>query len=205
MERLQDRFRAAHTQVLGISVDSKFCHAGWALSLGGISFPLLSDFQPKGATAQAYGLYLDEPGITDRATVIIDAGGIVRHVSSVTPAGERDIAELAALCEGVDKAYADSAEGGELPARPAAGKLPAGAELYVKSSCGFSAWTLQARQNLHLEDVLPVKNVTEDAAAKAALEKGGGKGQAPCLKIGDEWTYESADIIAKLVSSTAKL
>lgn len=200
MERLQDRFLAANTQVLGISVDSKFCHAGWAVSLGGISFPLLADFQPKGATAQAYGLYLDTPGITDRATVIIDAGGIVRHASSVTPAGSRDIAELAALCEGVDKAYE-----GKLPARTPRGKLPAGAELYVKSSCGFSAWTLQARQNLHLEDVLPVKNVTEDAAAKAALEKSGGKGQAPCLKIGDEWIYESADIIAKLVDSTAKL
>ena len=38
------RFRAAHTQVLGVSVDSVFCHANWAASMGGVSFPLLADF-----------------------------------------------------------------------------------------------------------------------------------------------------------------
>jgi len=63
-EALISRFHAAHTQVLGISVDSIFCHAGWAQSLGGISFPLLADFNPKGAVAESYGLYLKDAGIT---------------------------------------------------------------------------------------------------------------------------------------------
>lgn len=199
MERLQDRFSAANTVVLGVSVDSKFCHAGWAQSLGGISFPLLADFQPKGATAKAYGLYLDEPGITDRATVIIDAGGVVRHASSVGPGGSRDIEELAALCEEVNNAYA-----GDLPAADA----PAGlgdATLYVKSACGFSLWALQARDNLGLADALPVKNVTEDAAAMEALKASGGKEQAPCLITGAEALYESADIIKYMVEKTTAL
>ena len=99
MEDLLDRFHAANTQVLGVSIDSIYCHANWAMSLGGISFPLLSDFNPKGAVADSYGLYLDEAGIDDRATVIVDATGVVRHVSSVTPSGKRDIAELAGLRE----------------------------------------------------------------------------------------------------------
>ena len=102
MQQLTPRFQAAHTQVLGISIDSIFCHGSWAQSLGGISFPLLSDFHPKGSVAQSYGLYLEDAGITDRATVIVDSSGIVRHVSSVTPAGRRNIEELAALCETVD-------------------------------------------------------------------------------------------------------
>ena len=85
MEQLLPRFRAAHTQVLGISVDSVYCHANWARDLGGISFPLLADFEPKGAVGARYGLYLDGPGIDDRATVIVDATGVVRHASSVTP------------------------------------------------------------------------------------------------------------------------
>jgi glutaredoxin len=200
VERLQDRFRAAHTQVLGISVDSKFCHAGWAGSLGGISFPLLADFQPKGATAKEYGLYLEEPGITDRATVIIDAAGNVKHASSVGPGGERDIEELLKLCEEVDKGY-----DGDLPAFEAGGSLESGATLYVKSSCGFSAWALEARKNLHLEAALPIKNVSEDSAAMSELESGGGKGQAPCLKVGDKYMYEAAQIIGYLCEKTSSL
>jgi len=200
VERLQDRFRAANTQVLGVSVDSKFCHAGWAQSLGGISFPLLADFQPKGATAQAYGLYLDEPGITDRATVIIDAGGVVRHASSVGPGGSRDIAELAALCEEIDAAYEGEPAGADAPTG-----LEQGAALYVKSACGFSAWTLQARDNLHLQDALPVRNVTDDPAAMAALKEATGKEQAPCLIVNGEALLESADIIKHLVTRTTDI
>ncbi len=200
MERLQDRFARAHTQVLGVSVDSKFCHAGWAQSLGGVSFPLLADFQPKGAVARDYGLYLDEPGITDRATVIIDAAGVVRHASSVGPAGSRDIDELAALCEELDAEHGQGLE--DVPA-PAG--LEPDAELFVKSLCGFSLWTLQARDNLHLQEALPVRNVTEDADAMARLRELTGKEQAPCLVVGDTPLLESADIIKHLVSRATNL
>ena len=200
MEALQNRFLAANTQVLGVSIDSVYCHLNWAMSLGGISFPLLADFQPKGAVAAAYGLYLEEAGITDRATVIIDAGGVVRHASSVTPSGSRDIEELAALCEEVDKAYE-----GKLEQIPSPAGLEQGATLYVKSSCGFSAWTLQARDNLHLQDALPVKNVSEDSSAMAELEKLTGKQQAPCLVGGDKPMLESAEIISHLVSRATSI
>ena len=94
VEALLERFEAAHTQVLGVSVDSVHCHANWGRDLGGVSFPLLADFHPKGGVAQSYGLYLEDKGITDRATVIIDKTGVVRHASSVTPSGERDIEAL---------------------------------------------------------------------------------------------------------------
>ncbi len=86
-------------------MDSQYCHKAWAKSLGGITFPLLSDFHPKGETARAFGLWLEDKGITDRATVIIDKSGVIRHHSSVGPAGKRDIGEIAKLCEGVDKEY----------------------------------------------------------------------------------------------------
>lgn len=200
MERLQNRFRAAHTQVLGISVDSHFTHAGWGVSLGGISFPLLADFHEKGAVAKAYGLYLDAAGITDRATVIIDADGVVQHASSVSPAGSRDIEELAALCEGVDQAYQ-----GSLADYSAAGSLGSGATLFVKSSCGFSTWAMQARENLHLQDKIALRNVTEDAKARKELNDLTGKDQAPCLVVGGTPIFESADIISHLVNATTDI
>jgi len=200
VERLLDRFRAAHTQVLGVSVDSMHCHAGWAVSLGGISFPLLQDFHPRGEVARSYGLYLEDKGITDRATVIIDAAGIVRHASSVTPAGARNIEELAALCEAVDREH-----GAGLPPFPEPPGLEPDTVLYVKSSCGFSLKTLQARQNLHLEQLLPVRNVTEDPAAMETVQRLTGAPQAPCLVVGGKPMLESADIIRYLTGRMTDL
>lgn len=187
------RFRAAHTQVLGISVDSVYCHANWARDLGGISFPLLADFEPKGAVGRKYGLYLEGAGIDDRATVIVDASGVVRHVSSVTPSGRRDIGALAVLCEQVDERHEGTLEAIAQPAGP-----PQDAVLYVKSRCGFSRATLVVRDNLHLQQRLPLKNVTEDAEARAELLALAGKDQAPCLVTGGKPLHESADIIRYL-------
>ncbi len=194
------RFRAAHTQVLGVSVDSIFCHANWAQSLGGISFPLLADFHPKGAMTSSFGLYLDGAGITDRATVVIDAGGTVRHVSSVTPSGKRDIEELAALCEEIDREHGASLA--EVPSPEGVASVDA---LYVKSSCGFSRKVLLVCDNLHLGDSLTIKNVSDDAAARDELVRLAGTDQAPCLVVGGKPLQESDDIVRDLVGRSAPL
>ena len=103
LEALKNEFRACDTQILGVSVDSRFCHDNWAKSLGGISFPLLQDFHPKGDVAKKYGVFLEDKGIIDRATVIIDKQGVVRYATSVTPAGERNPKELLAECQKINK------------------------------------------------------------------------------------------------------
>ncbi len=200
MERLLARFRSAHTQVLGVSVDSVFSHANWAKSMGGISFPLLSDFHPKGAMARTYGLYLEDKGITDRATVIIDASGVVRHASSVTPAGRRNIDDLAAMCEKLDQAY-----GTGLPAFPGPEGVPGGATLFVKSACGASRAAMLALSNLHLDGKLTLRNISEDPAAREEIVKMSGKDQAPCLVVAGRAIHESKDIIARLVTSTTDI
>lgn len=185
---------------MGLSVDSIYCHANWAQSLGGVSFPLLSDFHPKGEVARSYGMYLADKGITDRATVLIDAGGVVRYAASVTPAGQRDMAELASVCEEVAAGYPD-----QLAAQPPPGLEP-DTYLFVKSNCGFSRAVLLARTNLRLgDDVLPVRNVSEDATALARLEELTGKQQAPCLVRGDQPMFESKEIIGYLVSRVTGL
>ncbi len=96
LNALQSEFDAAGTQVLGLSVDSKFCHKAWANGFGGIAFPLLADFNPKGAVAQSYGLYLEDAGIGDRATVLIDKDGKVVWSESVGPGGARVPGDLLA-------------------------------------------------------------------------------------------------------------
>ena len=53
--------------------------------------------------AKKYGAYLEDKGITDRATVIIDKQGVVRYAASVTPAGERNLKELLTECQEINK------------------------------------------------------------------------------------------------------
>jgi len=73
------QFEGYNTQVLGISVDHIPCLKAWAESLGGISYPLLSDFWPHGTVAEKFGV-LREEGYTERALFIIDKKGTVRYV-----------------------------------------------------------------------------------------------------------------------------
>ncbi len=73
------KFAGLDTQVLGISVDSVPCLTAWAKDLGGITYPLLSDFWPHGAVAQQFGVLRSE-GYTERAIFIIDKQGVIRYV-----------------------------------------------------------------------------------------------------------------------------
>jgi len=68
-----------NAQVLGISVDHVPCLKAWADSLGGVSFPLLSDFWPHGRVANQFGV-LREDGITERAIFIVDPDGVICYV-----------------------------------------------------------------------------------------------------------------------------
>lgn len=65
--------------VLGVSVDSVPSLKAWAESLGGIHYPLLSDFYPHGEIAARYGV-LRTDGRSERALFIIDKQGVVRYV-----------------------------------------------------------------------------------------------------------------------------
>ena len=71
-------FQKLNAEVLGVSVDSVHSHKAWAESLGGIDFPLLSDF--KKDMARAYGIYIDNEGCSLRGTFIIDTEGVVRYM-----------------------------------------------------------------------------------------------------------------------------
>lgn len=81
------RFEEHDTQVLGISVDSIPSHEAWQKSVGGITYPLCSDFYPHGAVAETYGVLRNE-GMSERALFIIDKEGKIRFID-VHPIGEQ--------------------------------------------------------------------------------------------------------------------
>jgi peroxiredoxin len=70
-------FHRFGAQLLGISVDSVWCHSAFAESRH-LHFPLLADFEPKGAVARLYGAYRQHDGTSERALFVIDRDGIVR-------------------------------------------------------------------------------------------------------------------------------
>jgi len=76
-------FQGHDAELLGISVDGVWCHRAFAQQRK-LHFPLLADFEPKGAVAQTYGVYRETDGFAERALFVIDGDGIVRW-SYVSP------------------------------------------------------------------------------------------------------------------------
>src|SRR5215471_21715932 len=72
-------FERRNAQVLGISIDQVFSNEAWAKSMGGLSYPLLSDNWPYGYVATQYGV-LRGSGTTERAIFVIDQQGIIRYI-----------------------------------------------------------------------------------------------------------------------------
>ncbi len=86
---LRDRpFDTESVRVLTVSVDSVYAHKVWA-GQEGYHFPLLSDFWPHGAVAQAYGVFDAQRGCAQRGTFIVDRSGIIRF-SELQLTGARD-------------------------------------------------------------------------------------------------------------------
>ena len=65
---------------MGILCDSVYTLKAWADSLGGVKYPLCSDYWPHGAVTRAYGVFNEEVGRPERAIIVVDAGGIVRYI-----------------------------------------------------------------------------------------------------------------------------
>jgi len=70
-------FARHNAQLIGISVDSKWSHLAFC-EANKFRFPLLADFEPKGAVARLYGVYNEKDGECDRALYVIDEKGIIR-------------------------------------------------------------------------------------------------------------------------------
>jgi peroxiredoxin len=70
-------FRRLDAEVLGISVDGVWCHQAYAEARN-LRFPLLADFEPKGAVSRLYGAYRERDGFSERALFLIDREGVIR-------------------------------------------------------------------------------------------------------------------------------
>ena len=72
-----DEFEAAGARLFGVSCDASWSQKAFREKLG-VSIEQLSDFEPKGRTARAFGAYFAPGGMTNRALVIVGPDGVVR-------------------------------------------------------------------------------------------------------------------------------
>ena len=82
-------YENAHTQTLAISVGPPPTHKIWAMQ-SGFTFPVLSDFWPHGAVAQAYGVFNHDAGFPNRGTFVVDRSGIIAFAEMKGPGEARD-------------------------------------------------------------------------------------------------------------------
>ncbi|RME52122.1 peroxiredoxin [Candidatus Woesearchaeota archaeon] len=68
-----------NAEVLSVSTDTEFVHKAWfdnSKTIAKVKFPMVAD--PTGKICKAYGTYIDEEGLSLRATFIIDPDGVVK-------------------------------------------------------------------------------------------------------------------------------
>jgi peroxiredoxin len=82
---LMPEFAEFRAQIIGISVDGVWCHLAFSKDRK-LHFPLLADFEPKGAVARQFGVYREDAGESERALFVIGAGGVISW-SYVSPVG----------------------------------------------------------------------------------------------------------------------
>ena len=76
-EEVRDEIAEQDARVFAVSCDQPDSQQAFRRSLG-VSIPQLSDFEPKGAASQAFGVYFEPTGVSNRALVIVDPEGVVQ-------------------------------------------------------------------------------------------------------------------------------
>lgn len=101
-------FSDYNAQVIGISVDSAWSHMAFSKDRN-FHFPLLADFEPKGAVSKLYGCYNGVKGCSDRALFIIDEDGVVcwREIypEGINPGVDGVLEALESINSNTDKEY----------------------------------------------------------------------------------------------------
>jgi peroxiredoxin 2/4 len=85
-------FKKAGAEVIGVSVDSVYSHKDWVEKIGGLKYPLLSDFNK--IVSRNYEVLIEEKGFTVRATFIIDPEGAIKYFTMSDIGVGRSVSEI---------------------------------------------------------------------------------------------------------------
>ncbi|MDI3540177.1 MAG: hypothetical protein PWR29_1335 [Methanolobus sp.] len=97
MQLLEDnfeRFQATNAVALGISIDSVHSKKAWARDLGVENTLFLADFWPHGQVARMYGMFDEDMGVSERASIVVDENMKIRFVKVYETRSLPDIEEI---------------------------------------------------------------------------------------------------------------
>jgi glutaredoxin len=155
----------------------------WAEDLGGVNFPLLSDFYPHGAIARRYGVFRAQDGHSERALFIVDKRGLVRYVDVHDIDKQPDNDVLLAQLRRIEPRLAARMAVKE---EPELGEIPSeGIVMYCTSWCPACR---RARRLLNERGVAYTEiDINKTAGAKDRLrELAGGNLSTPTFEINGE-------------------
>lgn len=90
----RDVFESRDAVLIGISCDNVPSLHAWVAEMGGVWFPVASDFWPHGALARQLGILRPE-GVSERALFVIDKKGIIRFIDVHDINSRPDLGQLA--------------------------------------------------------------------------------------------------------------
>ncbi|MFB0534794.1 MAG: peroxiredoxin [Anaerolineae bacterium] len=94
LEKFKADFDRLDAVALGLSVDSVPCKKAWAEDMGVKETSLLADFWPHGGVAQAFGIFREKNGFSQRAVFLVDREGVVRFKKIYPMREVPDIGEI---------------------------------------------------------------------------------------------------------------
>ncbi|MDR0366320.1 MAG: peroxiredoxin [Bifidobacteriaceae bacterium] len=92
---LYDQFQELGTEIYSVSTDTHFCHKAWhdtSDAISTIGFPMIGD--PSGQVTRGFGVMIEETGLAERATFLINPEGIIKAVEISDGAVGRDARDL---------------------------------------------------------------------------------------------------------------
>jgi peroxiredoxin (alkyl hydroperoxide reductase subunit C) len=96
-----DKFRKEGAEIVSVSTDTVFVHLAWHMdspAIGKVDYPMMAD--PSGKISRAFGTYIEDEGVSLRATFIIDPDGILKamdiHDNSIGRAAREILRKLQA-------------------------------------------------------------------------------------------------------------
>lgn len=196
LSALQDSFRqSADTVIVVVTADHVPCNRAWLYHLQLTGLLIVSDWEPKGRTSQAYGAWIAADGTPDRATVLVGKDGLVKYVESVGKFGKRSVSALLEVARAQD---------GRAPMQPPSVRIPLDLPvLLVSTSCPHCQSVVNQIRQLRIEDRIVVRSVDTDTEAMGWLLSIQPDGSVPVLRDQGK-VYVGATEIAGVLPQIAR-
>ena len=90
-----EEFQTLGVEIYSVSTDSHFTHKAWhdtSDKIGKLQYPMIGD--PTGTISRNFGVYIEEDGMADRGTFVVDPDGKIQIIEVTASGVGRSATEL---------------------------------------------------------------------------------------------------------------